>query len=353
MAVESVESGDKSQRLFLRVLAGEPAERPPVWLMRQAGRYLPEYREVRAKARNFVDFCLSPALAAEVTLQPIRRYGFDASIVFADILLLPDAMGRPVTFEVGEGPRFEPIATGSELDHVPLETALARVSPVCETLERVRAGLPDQTALIGFAGAPWTVATYLIEGRGGTDKAHSRLFALKNPEGMNALIERLSEFTAHYLAAQVNAGADSLMLFESWAEGLPDDMFERWVMMPHRYILQRLRQLGVNVPVIGFPRGAGGNYSTYLTQSGMNGVSLDTSVPLAWARQVAPSNVTLQGNLDPMLVIAGGEVMKRRIDSIIDGLSGRPHIFNLGHGITPEAPPEHVTDLVKRVRGLI
>ena len=341
---------DKSENLFLRTLAGEKTRRPPVWLMRQAGRYLPEYREVRAKAKNFLDFCYTPSMAAEVTLQPIRRYGFDASIVFADILLICDAMERGVAFQAGEGPTMRPLEKASDLDRVPLETVAQRLSPVFETVERVRAGLPAETALIGFAGSPWTVATYLIEGRGGTDKSGPRLWAYTRADELDAVIDRVAVATIRYLEDQVKAGADALMLFDSWAEGLPDHLFQRLVIAPTRKIVDGLRAAGVTVPVIGFARGAGGNHVAYAEQAGLTAIGLDTAVPIAWADRALPQGFPVQGNLDPLLMIAGGEAMRARARQIVAGFSTRPHIFNLGHGITPEASPDHVTELLKTLR---
>ena len=341
---------DKSKSLFLQTLAGEKTHRPPVWLMRQAGRYLPEYREVRARSKNFLDFCYTPSMAAEVTLQPIRRYDFDASIVFADILLICDAMDRNVAFVAGEGPTMTPLEKASDLDNVPLETVAQRLSPVFETVERVRAGLPETTPLIGFAGSPWTVTTYLIEGRGGTDKSQPRLWAYTRPDELDAVIDRLTVATVRYLDDQVKAGADALMLFDSWAEGLPDHLFDRLVIKPTKRIVEGLRALGVDVPIIGFARGAGGNHVAYAKNAGLTAIGLDTSVPIAWADKALPPAFPVQGNLDPLLMVAGGEPMRTRAREIVAGFSNRPHIFNLGHGITPQASPDHVTELLKTLR---
>jgi len=334
------------------VLNGERVDPVPVWMMRQAGRHLPEYREVRAKARDFLDFCYSPSLAAEATLQPVRRYGMDGAILFADILLVLDAMGRNVRFLEGEGPRVDPATKASELAQVPIEKILARLAPVGETVERVRASLDDSTTLIGFAGSPWTVGVYAIEGRGGTDKADSRKFGYSHPEELDGMLEQLVEASAHYLLMQANAGADALMLFESWAEGLPEDAFERWVIEPTARLVQRVRALGVKQPIIGFPRGAGGLVLDYAERTGVNAVGLDTAIPLKRIAASLPKGMPVQGNLDPMRLIAGGPGMEARVREIITALKGRPHIFNLGHGVTPETPIPHVESVLRTIRSM-
>jgi len=334
------------------VLNGERVDPVPVWMMRQAGRHLPEYREVRAKARDFLDFCYSPSLAAEATLQPVRRYGMDGAILFADILLILDAMGRNVRFLEGEGPRVDPATKASELAQVPIEKILARLAPVGETVEHVRASLDDSTTLIGFAGSPWTVGVYAIEGRGGTDKADSRKFGYSHPEELDGMLEQLVEASAHYLLMQANAGADALMLFESWAEGLPEDAFERWVIGPTARLVQRVRALGVKQPIIGFPRGAGGLVLDYAERTGVNAVGLDTAIPLKRIAASLPKGMPVQGNLDPMRLIAGGPGMEARVREIITALKGRPHIFNLGHGVTPETPIPHVESVLRTIRSM-
>ncbi|MDP3492076.1 MAG: uroporphyrinogen decarboxylase [Hyphomonadaceae bacterium] len=341
-----------TDRRLLRVLNGERVDPVPVWMMRQAGRHLPEYREVRAKARDFLDFCYSPSLAAEATLQPVRRYGMDGAILFADILLVLDAMGRNVRFIEGEGPRVDPATKASDLSQVPMEKILARLAPVGETVERVRASLDDSTTLIGFAGSPWTVGVYAIEGRGGTDKADSRKFGYQHPEELDGMLEQLVEASAHYLLMQANAGADALMLFESWAEGLPEDAFERWVIGPTAKLVQRVRALGVTQPIIGFPRGAGGLVVDYAERTGVNAVGLDTAIPLKRIAAALPKGMAVQGNLDPMRLIAGGAAMEDRVREIITSLKGRPHIFNLGHGVTPETPIPHVESVLRTIRSM-
>ncbi len=317
--------------------------------MRQAGRHLPEYRELRAKARDFLDFCYSPSLAAEATLQPIRRYGMDGAILFADILLVLDAMGRDVRFVEGEGPRVTSIRKASELK-TPLARVMAKLEPVGETVSRVRAALPDQTTLIGFAGAPWTVAVYAIEGRGGTDKSEARRFGYAHLHELDGILEQLVEATANYLAMQVEAGADALMLFDSWAEGLPEDAFERWVIRPTSALVSRLRELGVSVPILGFPRGAGANVLDYVQLTDVSAVGLDTAIPVHWANRALPRGFPVQGNLDPQRLLHPGPGLEARVREIIEGFVGRPHIFNLGHGVTPETPIAAIEQVLSLIR---
>ncbi len=332
------------------MLNGERIDPVPVWMMRQAGRHLPEYRETRAKARDFLDFCYTPTLAAEATLQPVRRYGMDGAILFADILLILDAMGRNVRFLEGEGPRVDPATKASDLANVSMEKVLAHLAPVGETVERVRASLDNSTTLIGFAGSPWTVGVYAIEGRGGTDKADSRKFGYQHPAELDGMLEHLVEASAHYLKMQADAGADALMLFESWAEGLPEDAFDRWVIGPTAKLVQRVRALGVKQPIIGFPRGAGMLVLDYAERTGVNAVGLDTAIPLKRINAALPKGMPVQGNLDPMRLVAGGRGMEDRVREIIASLKGRPHIFNLGHGVTPEVPIANVEAVLKAIR---
>jgi uroporphyrinogen decarboxylase len=321
-------------------------------MMRQAGRHLPEYLATRAKAKNFLDFCYRPELASEATLQPVRRYGMDGAILFADILLILDAMGRNVRFLEGEGPRVDPATKASDLGKVSMEKVLAHLSPVGETVQRVKAGLDPNVTLIGFAGSPWTVGVYAIEGRGGTDKADSRVFGYQHPQELDGMLEQLVEASAHYLKMQADAGADALMLFESWAEGLPEDAFERWVIGPTAKLVQRLRALGVTQPIIGFPRGAGTLVVDYAERTGVNAVGLDTAIPLRRMDKLLPKGMPVQGNLDPMRLVAGGADMETRVREIVGALKGRPHIFNLGHGVTPEVPIPHVEAVIKTLRSL-
>lgn len=341
-----------NDRILLRVLNGERIDPVPVWMMRQAGRHLPEYRETRAKARDFLDFCYTPALAAEATLQPVRRYGMDGAILFADILLVLDAMGRNVRFVEGEGPRVDPATKAKDLANVPMEKILARLAPVGETVERVRASLDNSTTLIGFAGSPWTVGVYAIEGRGGTDKADARKFGYEHPAELDGMLDQLVEASAHYLLMQAKAGADALMLFESWAEGLPEDAFERWVIGPTAKLVQRVRALGVKQPIIGFPRGAGALVLDYAEKTGVNAVGLDTAIPLQRISAMLPRGMAVQGNLDPMRLVAGGPGLEARVREIITALKGRPHIFNLGHGVTPEVPISNVETVLRVIRSM-
>ena len=341
----------QDDRALLRVLRGEALSPPPVWLMRQAGRYLPEYRAVRATAGSFLDLCYTPELAAEVTLQPIRRFGFDAAILFADILLVPQALGLDLAFAEGEGPRLG--WPGGQVDTAALagpEAVEERLAPVYQTVRILRAELPPATALIGFAGAPWTVATYMVAGRGTPDQAPSRRMMFADPARFDALVERIAAATVRYLARQIEAGADAVMLFDSWAGVLTPPMFERYAVRPVRRIVQELAALHPAVPVIGFPRGAGALYGGFAEATGVAGVGVDAQVPLRWARQAMPG-VALQGNLDPMLMVVGGRALEDEARRIVGEMRGHPHIFNLGHGITPEADPAHVEALVRAVRG--
>lgn len=339
-----------TDRRLLRVLKGERIDPVPVWMMRQAGRHLPEYKETRSRARDFLDFCYTPALAAEATLQPVRRYGMDGAILFADILLILDAMGRNVRFLEGEGPRVDPATKASELANVPMEKILAHLSPVGETVERVRSSLANSTTLIGFAGSPWTVGVYAIEGRGGTDKSDSRKFGYEHPQELAGMLDQLVEASAHYLAMQAKAGADALMLFESWAEGLAEDAFKSWVIDPTAKLVKRVRELGVTQPILGFPRGAGMLVLDYAEQTGVNAVGVDTAIPLKRISASLPKGLPVQGNLDPMRLVAGGPDLDRRVHEIIASLKGRPHIFNLGHGVTPETPIAHVEQVLRAIR---
>ena len=335
---------------FLKVLSGEIQSPPPVWMMRQAGRHLPEYLETRARARDFLDFCYTPSLAAEATLQPIRRYGMDGAILFADILLILDAMGLDVKFEKGEGPLVETIEAASDLARVKPQAAADKLSPVYETVARVKAALPAETALIGFAGSPWTVTLYAVEGRGKTDKSAAWRWAHGKPEELAAAMDIVGEATAHYLAKQVEAGAEALMLFDSWAEGLPDNIFREVIIAPTRKLVDRLRAMGVKVPIIGFPRGAGVMVPDYVAATGVTAVGLDTAASPAFLNRELPAGFPVQGHLDPLLLIEGGARLDARVDELLDAYRGRPHIFNLGHGVRPETPIAHVEQVLSRIR---
>lgn len=335
---------------LLDVLAGNRRHIPPVWMMRQAGRHLPEYLETRSKAKDFLDFCYTPSLASEATLQPIRRYGMDGAILFADILLILDAMGLGVEFQKGIGPVVEKIDGPADLQKVASTTVVDRLSPVYETVTRVAGALPDTTTLIGFAGAPFTVLLYAIEGRGKTDKATARSWIYSRPVDMRACLDEITELTALYMKAQVDAGAEALMIFESWAEGLAEDAFAELVITPNAKLVARLRELGVTVPIMGFPRGAAGMLRTYVDKTQVSGVGLDTAVVPDQVAQVLPTHFPVQGNLDPLLLRAGGERLVARVKELVAAYANRPHIFNLGHGVMPDTPIPHVELVLKTLR---
>jgi uroporphyrinogen decarboxylase len=334
---------------LLRVLDGEALSPPPIWLMRQAGRYLPEYREVRARAGSFLDLCYNSELAAEVTLQPVRRFAMDAAILFSDILVIPDALGQKVDFVEGRGPVLEPVAL-DRLDALRPAEAAARLSPVLETVRLVRRRLDPDKALIGFCGAPWTVATYMIAGGTTPDQAPARLAALRQPEAFARLIDLLVEASADYLAAQLQAGADVVQIFDSWAGILDADELERWSLAPTARIVERLRAKRPGARVIVFARGVGGRIRDYAERLKPSAVGIDWTIAPAAAREIVPDAVALQGNLDPLRLVAGGAALDRGVDAILAAMRGRPHIFNLGHGIGPETPVAHVERLVARVR---
>jgi uroporphyrinogen decarboxylase len=336
---------------FLRALAGETLTPPPFWLMRQAGRYLPEYRATRAEAGSFLDLCYNSDLACEVTLQPLRRYGFDAAILFSDILVVPDALGQHVAFKEGEGPVLTPIRSAEDLSGLDLSSLHDHLAPVYETVKKLSAAIPKTTALIGFAGAPWTVATYMIEGSGSKDFSKAKSMMFGQPELFARLMDLLVQATGDYLIRQIDSGAEAIQIFDTWAGALPEDMFERWVIGPARSLVERIRAERPGVPVIGFPRGAGILYKRFVTETKVSGVSLDSSVPLDWAAAELQTRCTVQGNLDPILLVAGGEAMDAGIDRILKVLGKGPFIFNLGHGITPPTPPDNVARLAERIKG--
>ena len=336
---------------ILNVLAGRTPGRTPMWLMRQAGRYLPEYREVRAKAGSFLDLCFNPVLAAEVTLQPIRRFGFDAAILFSDILVIPHALGQKVAFEVGEGPRLSPtIDSGSGMIGLAREIDAHALEPVFETIEKVRAALPRDVALLGFCGAPWTVATYMVAGHGTPDQAPARLFAYRDPHGFQQLIDCLVQASIDYLVAQFRAGVDAVQLFDTWAGVLGPEEFDRWCTRPAGRIVAGLRQQVPDAKIIGFPRGAGTSLVRYADTVAFNAVGLDWMIDREFARDQIQSRRPVQGNLDPLALLAGGTALDREVDSILAAFSAKPFIFNLGHGILPETPIAHVEQMVARVR---
>jgi len=334
---------------LLATVRGAIHDTPPVWIMRQAGRYLPEYREIRARVSGFLELCYTPQLAAEVTLQPIRRFDLDAAILFSDILVVPDALGQHVRFEQGEGPLLAPVTAASIATLRP-ELALERLAPVLETVRQVRAVLAPDKTLIGFCGSPWTVATYMIGGRGSPDQEAARLFALREPEAFARLIDILVEVSVEYLVAQFRAGADVVQLFESWALNLDETAFAERVIAPNRRIVEGVRRQLPGAPIIGFPRGAAGMIAAYAEATRVDVVGLDYAMPLQFADAALPAGLGVQGNLDPLRLVVGGRQMEDRVRQIVAAFRGRPHIFNLGHGIVPETPIAHVERLLEIVR---
>jgi len=345
---------ERTAKPLLRALAGEAVWPPPIWLMRQAGRYLPEYRALRAKAADFIALCTAPDLAAEVTLQPIRRYRFDAAILFSDILMVPWALGQALEYREGEGPVLPPLRDEASLLALRPERLPTAIAPILETVKRVRSGLTKEgfadCALIGFAGSPFTVACYMVEGGGSRDFASTRTMAYAQPELFDRLIRLLTEATVSYLGAQINAGAEVVMLFDTWAGLLSPAQFHRHVIDPAQTIVDALRQSHPEVPIIGFPRLAGLLIGDYTTATCVDGIGLDTSMDLALAAKWIPAGVALQGNLDPLALVAGGAALRQETGSVLAALKGRPSVFNLGHGIVPQTPPEHVAALVEQVR---
>ncbi len=337
---------------LMRALAGEVQTVPPVWLMRQAGRYLPEYRATREKAGDFLTLCYTPDLAAEVTLQPIRRYGFDAAILFADILLVPQALGADLWFVTGEGPRLSTVTSAAEIAALkPADAVHETLAPVYETVRILTRELPTETALIGFAGAPWTVATYMIAGRGTPDQGPAHALREGDPAAFDALIERLTDATIEYLGAQIEAGAEVVKLFDSWAGSLPGDAFERYAVEPARAIIAALKARYPHVPVIAFPREAGEGYVGFARATGADCVAVDNSVGAAWAAEHVQKDGCVQGNLDPRHMVTGGQALIDETRAIVAAFSGGPHIFNLGHGITPDVDPDNVHVMLKAIRG--
>lgn len=342
-------SGREMVPALLRVLSGERLDPPPVWIMRQAGRYLPEYRELRTRAKSFMDFCYSPALATEAVMQPLRRFPLDAAILFSDILVVPDALGRKVWFVEGEGPRLNPLIEEESWRFDDPQRGLQRLAPVYEAVERIKAAIPKDIALIGFCGGPWTVATYMLQGEGG-DKERARRAIYDRPGDVDALLETLVEMSAQHLASQVKAGADCVQIFESWAEGLPPAQFQRVVIGPTRKLIERLRELGITVPIIGFPRGAGAQIAIYANETGITALGIDTQTTAAFAIEATSENMPLQGNLDPLTLVVGGGALERAARDVLLAFKGTPHIFNLGHGITPQATPENMARLIEVVK---
>lgn len=337
----------RSKKL-LNVLRGAKIDPPPVWLMRQAGRYLPEYRALRADKGGFLELVYNSDAAAEITLQPIRRFGFDGAILFSDILIVPYAMGQELWFEAGEGPRLAPRLAQQALER--LTPDLSRLEPIYDTVRKVAAALPHDTAFLGFAGSPWTIATYMVHGQGSRDQSETRRMAYNEPARFAALIDAISDITVEYLSGQIAAGVDAVQLFDSWAGSLSPQQFERWVIAPNAKIVAALKARHPQVPIIGFPKGAGGKLLAYAEQTGVDAIGIDETVDPVWANDILPKNLPVQGNLDPLALIAGGEILEQAAAHINDAFADRPHIFNLGHGIGQDTPIEHVEKLLTLLR---
>ena len=337
-------------KAILDVLNHHPRSPPPIWLMRQAGRYLPEYRALREKAGDFLTLCFTPDLAAEVTLQPVRRFGFDAAILFSDILVIPHALGQAVRFAVGEGPQLDPIADRQALMRLRLELDHGVLAPIYETIRRVKVSLAPDVALLGFCGAPWTVASYMIAGHGTPDQQPARMFAYGDPEAFAGLIDKLVDASAAYLVRQLQAGVDAVQIFDTWAGVLPAEEFARWCIGPAQRIVAKVRSQVPDAKVIGFPRGAGAGLLRYVEDVPVDAVGLDWMADPAFVRDQIQWRVPVQGNLDPLALLAGGSALDRGVDNILAAFSERPFIFNLGHGILPQTPIAHVEQMIARVR---
>ncbi|HEY0085679.1 MAG TPA: uroporphyrinogen decarboxylase [Allosphingosinicella sp.] len=335
-------------KLLLSTLKGKKAEKTPLWLMRQAGRYLPEYRALRAEKGGFLAMAMDPPSAAEITLQPIRRFGFDGAILFSDILIVPWALGQDLAFEAGEGPRLSPPlvdATLASLTRVP-----ERLEPVYGAVEKVKAALPPETTFLGFAGSPWTVSTYMVAGRGSKDQGDTRRMAYRDPQAFAEIIDAVAEMTVEYLSRQIQAGVEAVQLFDSWAGSLSPAQFERWVIAPNAAIVAGLKARHPDTPVIGFPKGAGGKLPAYARETRVDAVGIDETVDPDWAAANLPAGMPVQGNLDPLALIAGGEALESAARRILLSFADRPHVFNLGHGILPDTPIAHVEQLIALVR---
>ncbi len=336
-------------KTVLEVMNGNQFEIPPVWMMRQAGRYLPEYRKLREKAGGFLDLCYTPEFAVEATMQPIRRFGFDAAILFSDILVIPDALGRSVRFDAGHGPQLDPIGV-AEIEELNVSGLIDHLKPVLEAGTGIRSQLPKETTLLGFCGAPWTVATYMIAGHGTPDQAPARVFAHQNPQAFEDMLNIIADCSAEYLIAQFKAGADAVQIFDSWASVLDQQQFDKWCIKPVRRIVEKVRAELKDAPIIGFPKGVGQFYTEYRNKTGINMMGLDWAMPLSYARELQKQGA-VQGNLDPTRLIAGGKALDHGVDMILEYLGDGPLVFNLGHGITPQTPITHVEQMLKRIRG--
>ena len=335
-------------KLLLSVLNGYKTTEKPIWLMRQAGRYLPEYRQLREAKGGFLDLVYDSDAAAEITLQPIRRFGFDGAILFSDILIVPHALGQDLRFEAGEGPRLSPPLVDALL--TALSPAPERFLPIFRTVEKVKASLPAETTMLGFAGSPWTVATYMVAGRGSRDQSEARRLAYGDPNAFQALIDAIVTVTVDYLLGQIRAGVDAVQLFDSWAGNLSPAQFENWVIAPTARIAAALAEQAPHIPVIGFPKGAGGKLPAYAREAGVKAIGIDETVDPAWAAAALPPDLPVQGNLDPLALIAGGSALENAVQRILSAFAERPHVFNLGHGILPDTPIAHVEQLLRLVR---
>jgi len=345
----SLNVAERPDKPLLAVLRGERRDPPPIWLMRQAGRYLPEYRTLRATKGGFLDLAYDPEAAAEVTLQPLKRFAFDGAILFSDILIIPHAMGMELTFVAGEGPRLAPRLAEARIRD--LEPQMDRLNPIYETVRRVKAELRPETTFLGFAGSPWTVATYMIAGQGSRDQAEARQLAYSDPGKMDSILDIVSSLTVDYLSGQIEAGVDAVQLFDSWAGSLSPAQFERHIIARTAWIVDQLRRRHPHTPIIGFPKGAGGKLRAYAAETGVDAIGLDETVDPQWAARELPAGMPVQGNLDPLVLVAGGEELRTAVEHILDAFADRPHIFNLGHGIQQTTPIEHVEELVGVVKG--
>ena len=339
---------ESDDRALLAVLRGERRDPPPVWLMRQAGRYLPEYRELRGQKGGFLELCYDPAAAAEVTVQPIRRFGFDGAILFSDILVIPHAMGQDLWFEVGEGPRLAPPLLDGDFSALKSDPAI--LNPVYETVRHVVAALPAHVTMLGFAGSPWTIATYMVAGQGSKDQAAARWLAYRDPVAFQALIDAIVAATVDYLIGQIDAGVEAVQLFDSWAGSLAPDEFRRWVVAPNRAIVEQLRARRADTPIIGFPKGIGEKLPVYARETGIDAIGIDETIDPVWADENLAKRLPVQGNLDPLALLAGGDGLANAVNRIRAAFSKRPHIFNLGHGILPDTPVMHVEHLMAMIR---
>ena len=349
MTNDPVVSSAQADKPLLAVLKGERRDPPPMWLMRQAGRYLPEYRALRAEKGGFLELVYDPAAAAEITIQPLRRFAFDGAILFSDILIVPYAIGQDLWFEAGEGPRLAPKMSEARIRD--LEPAMQRLDPIYETVRLVKAQLDPSTTFLGFAGSPWTVATYMIAGQGSREQAEARALGYRDPAKMDAILDIIAQVTVDYLAGQIEAGVEAVQLFDSWAGSLSPAQFERYVIAPNAWIVSELKKRHPDTPIIGFPKGAGGKLGAYAREVGADALGLDETVDPVWANREIPAGMPVQGNLDPLVLLAGGEPLETSVARVLDALGSRPHIFNLGHGIGKETPIEHVERLVALVKG--